>query len=82
VVAGRSDYGELTVHGEASLGGTLAVSSAPGYKPVAGATEQVLTYTSRSGRFAAFKGAAAGAGLHFVLRYTPMAAEVVVKAAG
>jgi hypothetical protein len=82
VVAGSNDYGELTVHGTASLAGALAISRAPGYKPAIGATDQVVTYASRSGRFVGLEGAAAGGGLRFVLRYTPVAAEVVVKAAG
>jgi hypothetical protein len=82
VVAGSNDYGEVTVHGAASLGGTLAISRAPEYKPEVGATDKVLTFASRSGQFLGLDGTAAGGGLHFVLRYTPVAAEVVVKAGG
>jgi fibronectin-binding autotransporter adhesin len=73
-----SDYGQLRVNGPASLAGTLVISKVKSYTAAKGDTQQVLTYSAKSGQFASVQGTAAGQGLSFVLQYTPSAAELVV----
>jgi hypothetical protein len=78
--AAGSTYGQLQVNGEATFAGTLIVSKASSYEPAKGSTQQVLTYSSKSGRFTSVEGTTAGSGRYFVLQYTDSAAELVVNA--
>ncbi|MGB9626072.1 MAG: hypothetical protein ACPMAQ_14555, partial [Phycisphaerae bacterium] len=55
---GQSD--QLTVTGNASLSGTLALSLVPGYVPVPGESIVILTCGSREGRFGKVTGARVG----------------------
>lgn len=46
-----TNYGQLIVHGNAALAGTISVTPAGSYKPKAGQGLAVLTYSSRTGKF-------------------------------
>ncbi len=73
-----TDFGQLAVTGKASLGGTLAITSAPGYLPPVGTTYTVLTAASVSGTFATVTGTVVGSH-HYVVSYTGTAVRLTVQ---
>jgi hypothetical protein len=76
---GPSGYGEVTVHGPASLAGTLSISKSKGYALTAGENAQLIACSARKGHFKALAGTSAGKGLHFTLSYTSSGAFLKVK---
>ena len=75
VITGNSPgtkFGQLSVGGQATLAGTLKVSTGNGFTPSHGASFSVLLYHSRSGKFSTTSGSPA-----YTVTYTSTAAKVV-----
>ena len=75
VITGTSPgtkFGQLSVGGQATLAGTLKVSTGNGFTPSHGESFSVLLYHSRSGKFTTLSGSPA-----YTVTYTSTAAKVV-----
>ena len=75
VITGTSPgtkFGQLSVGGQATLAGTLKVSTGNGFTPSHGESFSVLLYQSRSGKFSTTSGSPA-----YTVTYTSTAAKVV-----
>jgi hypothetical protein len=77
---GAAGHDQLAVDGPITLGGTLAITTLPGFTPAEGASFVVATGTSVSGNFATVAGADLPAGLHYEVSKT--ATSVVLTVAG
>ena len=77
-LASPDSYGEVNVLGTAILGGTLALSTDPNYKPKVGDSFLVMTFGSRTGDFAQFTRANLGGGLCFRKVYSANSLNLVV----
>ena len=64
-----TSFGRLAVSGTATLAGTLAIQTEPGYVPAVGTVVTVLTAGSRTGTFATVAGAQLSA-RHWKVSYT------------
>jgi CSLREA domain-containing protein len=71
-------HDRLAVTGTAALKGTLALSTAPGFTPVAGQTFTVLTAASITGSFATITGANPGPNLYYVVIQSPTSIVIEV----
>ena len=77
-----SQFGQLNVTGEASLGGALGVSLTNGYAPVLGDSYQVMTFGSVTGAFATGTGLSIGGGLGFSPTIGATSLNLLVGASG
>ena len=66
-----TQYDQLAVTGQASLGGTLALLPVNGFVPVAGDKFMVMTYSNRSGTFSSVTGTTPAPGLTYSAVYLP-----------
>jgi hypothetical protein len=64
-----SGFDQLAVVGAASLGGALAIDTAPAFHPTLGSTFQIATFGSRTGTFASVSGLSLGGGLAYSVVY-------------
>ncbi|MDQ2983187.1 MAG: hypothetical protein M3R70_04585 [Actinomycetota bacterium] len=78
--AAGTGFDRLAVTGAASLGGTLALSTASGFHPAVGSTFKIMTFASRTGTFAAVIGAPLGVGLSYEVLYNATDVTLRVRA--
>ncbi|MEA2469788.1 MAG: hypothetical protein QOE38_787 [Thermoleophilaceae bacterium] len=65
-------YDRLSVSGNVSLDGSLAIATGTGFTPPSGQTYQVVTAGgTRTGTFATVTGTDAGGGAHYAVQYNP-----------
>jgi hypothetical protein len=65
-------YDRLSVSGNVSLDGTLAIATGAGFTPPSGQTYQVVTAGgTRTGTFSTVTGTDAGGGAHYAVQYNP-----------
>jgi hypothetical protein len=76
--AAGSGYDRLNVGGAAALAGTISVGLINGFRPTAGDSYQVLTFTSRSGDFTTQNGFNLGSGLTLLEQFSPTALNLTV----
>jgi T5SS/PEP-CTERM-associated repeat protein len=77
---GAGQFDRVVVQNATNLNGTLAVSLANGFVPVAGQTFDVLTADTRNGTFTSIAGSDLGGGLALLPQYLPGGVRLVVDA--
>lgn len=77
-----TQYDQLAVTGQASLGGTLALLPLNGFVPVSGDKFVVMTYANRSGTFSSVTGTTPAPGLTYSEVYLPTSLVVLTTTTG
>jgi len=74
-----TDFGQLSVTGKATVGGTLVISTATGFQPATGATYEIVTSAARVGRFSKVTGTTLPGGHHYAVSYGPTGVYLTVR---
>ena len=77
-----TQYDQLAVTGQSSLGGTLALLPVNGFVPVSGDRFVVMTYANRSGTFSSVTGITPAPGLTYSAVYLPTSLVVLTTTTG
>jgi hypothetical protein len=78
-ISSLTDFGQISISGNAPLTGTLNINLRNGFQPGLGDTFQVMTYSSRTGTFTAVTGCSIGNGLFFDVMYENTRLLLVTK---